>query len=124
MTQTRSNKIIIGIMLLLGAVSVFLVYIGLQTLSGNDLFTSFMYIGAGLGAFVVVGYRLFKLLKVTGPKSDSPKEVFTTVECTQCEKKTERPFMRGDYIYKNSGPCTDCSGQQVITKISTHEETH
>jgi len=108
-------------MLLLGAVSVFLVYLGLQTLGSNELITSFMYVGAGVGGFVVVGYRLLKMRNAGKGNIESAKEVYTTLECTQCEKKIERPFERGDYIYKNNGPCKDCSGQLVITKISTPE---
>jgi len=121
MTKTRSKRIIVGVALLIGAVSGFCVYSGLQTLGSNDFISSFMYIGAGIGGFVAVGYQLLKMRNNTEGNNDSAKEVFTTLECTQCMKKTERPFMRGDYIYKNISPCKYCSGQLVITKISTPE---
>jgi hypothetical protein len=80
-----------------------------------------MYIGAGVGAFLVAGYQLFKTRKTSTDNSDSI-EVHTTLECTQCTKKTERLFERGDYVYKNISPCTDCSGQMVITKIIVPED--
>lgn len=123
MTKNRSNRLILGIMLLTGVLSGFFVYLGIQALGGNDSLNAAMYIGAGIGGFILVGYRIFKTMKVSQGKSDPTKEVFTTLECTQCDKKIERPFTRGDYIYKKSDPCTDCSGQMVITKIITHEET-
>jgi len=122
-TKNRSNILILGIMLLTGALSGFFVYLGIQALGSNDLLNAAMYIGAGIGGFILVGYRIFKTMKVSQGKSDPTKEVFTTLECTQCDKKIERPFTRGDYIYKKSDPCTDCPGQMVITKIITHEET-
>ena len=123
MTQTGSNRILLGILLLLGAASIFMVYLGIQTLSSNDLVTSAMYIGAGLVGFIITGYRLFVIRKVSRTKNESQLDVFTTIECTQCEKKIERPFTRGDYVCKNIGPCGGCSGQQVITKISTPQKT-
>ena len=124
MTQTRSKRIIVGIALLIGAVSGFFVYLGFQALGSNDFISSFMYIGAGIGGFVAVGYRLLKIRNAGKGNVESAKEVYTTLECTQCDKKIERPFVRGDYIYQNIGPCVDCSGQLLITKIITTGETH
>jgi hypothetical protein len=108
-------------MILIGAVSVLLLYLGLRALGSGDLVTSFMYFGSGFGGFLVVGFQWLKMRNVDKEDIDHEKKVFTTLECNQCAEKTEQPFTRGDHIYKNTGSCTACSGQRIITKISTPE---
>jgi hypothetical protein len=120
----RLNRLVTGIILLVGAVSGFFIYLGIQALGANDFLNALMYLGAGIGGFTVNGYRIYKIMKMSKTKSNHEKEVVTTLECNKCFEKIERTFTRGDYIYKAKGPCVDCSGQLVITKIFTSEEPH
>jgi hypothetical protein len=54
--------------------------------------------------------RLSKLKIVVPP-------VTTTIECKKCGSKEVREFQRGDYMYKELGPCQKCSDKMLITAI-------
>ncbi len=43
--------------------------------------------------------------------------VYTIEECPACGQKTKRAFQLGDYVTKDGGKCTKCSGQTKITAI-------
>lgn len=123
MIKVSSNRIMLCVALLIGAVSTYLIYRGVQTLGSSDYTISLMYIGAGVGGFLVTGYQYRKMMRASKDVVDSVK-VYTTLECAKCDKRTERPFLRGDYIYKTAGSCGDCSGPLVITKITAPEAEH
>jgi hypothetical protein len=54
--------------------------------------------------------RLSKLKIVVPP-------VTTTIECKKCGSKEVREFQRGDYMYKELGPCQKCNDKMIITAI-------
>jgi hypothetical protein len=41
----------------------------------------------------------------------------TTIECKKCGIKNVREFQRGDYIFKEVGPCQKCNEKTLITAI-------
>ena len=61
---------------------------------------------------------LFFLFKMFMPPSKPQEpEVVTVLECVKCKLKEIRMFKRGDYVFKEEGPCKRCGGPMVITKI-------
>jgi len=54
--------------------------------------------------------RLSKLKIVVPP-------VTTTIECKKCGSKEVREFQRGDYMFKELGPCQKCNDKMLITAI-------
>ena len=61
---------------------------------------------------------LFFLFKMFMPSSKPQEsEVVTVLECAKCRLKEIRVFKRGDYVFKEEGPCKRCGGTMVITKI-------
>jgi hypothetical protein len=54
--------------------------------------------------------RLSKLKIVVPP-------VTTTIECKKCGSKEVREFQRGDYMFKELGPCQKCNDKMMITAI-------
>jgi hypothetical protein len=54
--------------------------------------------------------RLSKLKIVVPP-------VITTIECKKCGVKDTREFQRGDYMFKELGPCQKCNDKMMITAI-------
>ena len=69
-------------------------------------------LGVGISTYVLVESRrrLSKLKLVIPP-------VLTTIECKKCNEKKVREFQRGDYIFKESEPCTKCNDKMTITAI-------
>jgi cation transport ATPase len=69
-------------------------------------------LGVGVSTYVLVETRrrLSKLKIVLPP-------VITTIECKKCNEKKVREFQRGDYIFKETEPCTKCNDKMTITAI-------
>ena len=72
----------------------------------------------GFLAMGLSGYILFQSRKrVAAMKVESPP-ILTTIECRKCNIKNVREFERGDYVYKELGPCEKCENEQkIITAI-------
>jgi hypothetical protein len=72
----------------------------------------------GFLAMGLSGYILFQSRKrVAAMKVESPP-ILTTIECRKCNIKNVREFERGDYVYKELGPCEKCENdQKIITAI-------
>jgi hypothetical protein len=84
---------------------------------GSDLTSAYILLALGilgiaLSAYVVVEARrrLLKLKVAVSP-------VMTTLECRKCGVKNVREFQRGDYIFKETGPCQKCNDKMLITAI-------
>lgn len=60
-------------------------------------------------------FFLFMMFMPTSKPQES--EVVTVLECATCKLKEIRMFKRGDYVFKEEGPCRRCGGPMVITKI-------
>ena len=43
--------------------------------------------------------------------------ITTTITCQKCDFKNLRDFERGDFILKETGPCTKCDGTMLISAI-------
>ena len=41
----------------------------------------------------------------------------TCIECQSCHNITKRKFESSDFVFKNSGKCSDCDGGLLITMI-------
>jgi hypothetical protein len=70
------------------------------------------FLGVALSTYVLfqTRRRMLKLKIVVPP-------VRTTVECKKCGFKDLRDFQRGDYIFKEIGPCQKCNDTMMITAI-------
>jgi hypothetical protein len=62
-------------------------------------------------------YFLFQTRKrILGLRIENPP-ILTTIECKKCGFKSVREFQRGDYIFKENGPCQKCNENMLITGI-------
>jgi hypothetical protein len=43
--------------------------------------------------------------------------VMTTVACQKCGFKNVRTFERGDYVFKQAGPCPKCNDKLLVSAI-------
>jgi len=42
---------------------------------------------------------------------------YSVEECGSCKAISKRKFKEGDYIFKNTDPCSSCKGRLSIVKI-------
>lgn len=68
--------------------------------------------GIGLSAYVVLQMRRH----ATHPSVEVPP-IMTTIECKKCGYKNVREFQRGDYTFKEAGPCPKCNEKMIISAI-------
>jgi hypothetical protein len=82
---------------------------------GEDYWVIPAYLLAiGFLAMALSGYILFQSRKrVARLKIEAPPTL-TTVECRKCGVKNVREFQRGDYVFKELGPCEKCPDDKMI----------
>jgi hypothetical protein len=85
--------------------------LGEQTVAEYLLLIGF--IALTLSAYVLLQSRR----RVMSMKIEEPK-MMTMTECRKCGIKSAREFQRGDYVFKELGPCEKCPDDKlVITAI-------
>jgi len=78
----------------------------------SPLNLNMLLIGLLMAALLFFLFRMFM-----PPSKPQEPEVVTVLECAKCRLKEIRMFKRGDYVFKEDGPCKRCGGPMVITKI-------
>jgi len=70
------------------------------------------FIGLGLST-----YMLFQTRRRVMRLSFEILPVMTTITCQKCGFKNVREFERGDYIFKEAGPCPKCDEKLLVSAI-------
>lgn len=83
---------------------------------GNSIAAAYLAligcIGLAMSTYVLLQTRRMMVrLKIEVPT------VTTIIECKKCGFKSVREFQRGDYIFKEMGPCQKCNERMIITAI-------
>jgi len=84
-------------------------------LQDNILPISFLIIG-----FVGVSFSTYMLLQTRQHSMQMQLElppVLTTITCSNCDFKNQREFERGDYVFKDAGPCPKCNNKLIVSAI-------
>jgi hypothetical protein len=81
-----------------------------QVVAGYLLLIGFL--GVALSTYVLFQTRR----RIMGLRIEIPP-ITTTVECKKCGFKSVREFQRGDYVFKEVGPCQKCNEKMLITAI-------
>ena len=90
-------------------------YHGGEGLESNIPSILFLIIG-----FVGVSFSTYMLLQTRQRVMQLSLEippVLTTVTCQKCDYKNKREFERGDYIFKDAGPCPKCNNKLIVSAI-------
>lgn len=88
---------------------------GNESLESNIPSILFLVIG-----FVGVSFSTYMLLQTRQRVMQLSLEippVLTTITCQKCDYKNKREFERGDYIFKDAGPCPKCNNKLLISAI-------
>jgi hypothetical protein len=75
-------------------------------------FLAIGFFGLALSVYMLLQTRGNPVTQIV----ELPK-VITTLECPKCNFKNIRDFQRGDYIFKEAGPCQKCEEKMTITAI-------
>ncbi|MGQ9759712.1 MAG: hypothetical protein ACUVQ5_03955 [Candidatus Methanomethylicaceae archaeon] len=67
-------------------------------------------LAASWGIYFIGGRSLQKAEVMT-------ENVITVIGCKSCDLKEERPFIEGDYVFKEVGACKKCTGPSYIRAI-------
>ena len=81
--------------------------LGEETVAGYLLVIGF--IAMTLSAYVLLQSRR----RVMSMKIEKPS-MMTTIECRKCGAKSAREFQRGDYVFKELGPCEKCPDDKML----------
>jgi hypothetical protein len=81
-----------------------------QVVAGYLLLIGFL--GVALSTYVLFQTRR----RILSLRIETPP-ITTTVECKKCGFKSVREFQRGDYVFKEIGPCQKCNEKMLITAI-------
>jgi len=112
-TKNRSKVAVISMVMTVGAIVLFLLPTILSQFYSYDDVMMFSGIGLLAASYVVFFFG--------GKSSKTPEgakeNIITVIGCRSCDYREERPFVAGDYIGKDLGPCKKCSGPSYIKAI-------
>jgi hypothetical protein len=116
----RVSSFYLAIILVTFILSLIALYIAFQniiTSTESDLTSSYSFLAVGFFGLALSGYMLLQTrAKPMRTILEMPR-VITTLECPKCDFKNIRDFQRGDYIFKETGPCQKCDEKMKITAI-------
>jgi len=115
-TNPRISTYILMIVLIVLALSIVALAWAALSFGTNQLMAGYLAV-IGLIAMTLSAYVLLQSRRrVTSMKMENPS-MMTTVECKKCGIKNQREFQRGDYVFKDLGPCQKCDDKMQITAI-------
>jgi hypothetical protein len=104
------------IVLIVLALSVVALLWAVMSFEQNQLMAGYLAV-IGLIAMTMSAYVLLQSRRrVTSVKIENPA-MMTTIECRKCGTKNVREYQRGDYVFKDLGPCQKCDDKMLITAI-------
>ena len=116
-TATRISSFVLIIIFITLALSLTALILAITAFgTGNEVVAGYLlligFLGVALSTYVLFQTRRrIMRLKIEVPT------INTTVECPKCGSKNVREFQRGDYIFKELGPCQKCNDKMLITAI-------
>lgn len=103
--------------------SISALYVAIDSIiNQTDLSSSYSFLAIGFFGLAITAYILFQTRKRPIPEALKTPRVLTTLECKKCDFKNVRDFERGDYIFKEDGPCQKCDDKMTISAIYREEK--
>ncbi len=99
----------------IGAIVLFLLASLIDSVQDYSMYI--LIIGAAL---LVASWGIYFFVGKPSSKKTLPDErenVITVIGCKGCDKREERAFETGDFMFKELGPCAKCSGVSFIKAI-------
>jgi hypothetical protein len=113
---TRISSYVLMIIFIVLALSLTALILALNAFYDNQVVAGYLlligFLGVALSTYVLFQTRR----RILSLRIETPP-ITTTVECKKCGFKSVREFQRGDYIFKETGPCQKCNEKMLITAI-------
>jgi hypothetical protein len=114
----RISSFYLAIILVTFILSLSALYIAFANIiNQSDLPSSYSFLAVGLFGLALSGYLLMQTRAKPARNILELPRVLTTLECPNCDFKNIRDFQKGDYIFKENGPCQKCDETMKITAI-------
>jgi hypothetical protein len=114
----RISSFYLAIILVTFILSLSALYIAFANIiNQSDLPSSYSFLAVGLFGLALSGYLLTQTRAKPARNILELPQVLTTLECPKCDFKNIRDFQKGDYIFKENGPCQKCDETMKITAI-------
>jgi hypothetical protein len=114
----RISSFYLAIILVTFILSLSALYIAFANIiNQSDLPSSYSFLAVGLFGLALSGYLLTQTRAKPARNILELPRVLTTLECPKCDFKNIRDFQKGDYIFKENGPCQKCDETMKITAI-------
>jgi hypothetical protein len=115
-TTTRVSSFVLMIIFIVLALSLTALILAVSASYQNQVVAGYLLLMGFLGV-ALSAYFLFQTRRrILSLRIEVPP-VTTTVECKKCGFKSVREFQRGDYVFKDMGPCQKCNEKMFITAI-------
>ena len=115
----KISPFLLMIIMIAFILSVSALYIAVDSIvvqQSEDL-NSYSFLAIGFFGLALSVYMLLQTKGTPTSASFEVPRVITTMECPKCDFKNIRDFQRGDYIFKEAGPCQKCEEKMTITAI-------
>jgi hypothetical protein len=114
----RVSSFYLALILVIFILSLSALYIAFENIiNQSDPTSSYSFLAVGFFGLAILGYMLLQTRSKPMRAILETPRVITTLECPKCDFKNIRDFQRGDYIFKETGPCQKCEETMKITAI-------
>ena len=83
----------------------------------NDIVNAGYFMLIGFIGLSLSAYMLLQTKRKTSQVSFEMPRVITTILCQKCGFKNIRDFQKGDYIFKETESCPECSKEMMVASI-------
>ncbi len=117
-TTSKISTYVLIIIYVILAMSIVAILVAINAfVIGQNIVAGYLFISGFIG-MALAGYMLLQSRRRTMKLKVETLPTMTTVECRKCGTKTVREFQRGDFVYKELGPCQKCPDDKLtITSI-------
>ncbi|MBX5326766.1 MAG: hypothetical protein ACQXXH_06005 [Candidatus Bathyarchaeia archaeon] len=112
----RISSFVFAVILITLVLSLAALYFALSAYNSGDASAGILliigFIGLGLSTYMLLQTRrsVMRLALKIQP-------VITTISCQKCGFKNVREFERGDFVFKEVGPCPKCNDKLLVSAI-------
>jgi hypothetical protein len=111
---TKISTFVLMIVLIVLALSLVALALAVNAfILGEEIVAGYLLVIGFIAMTLSVYVLLQSRRRVMSMKIEKPS-MMTTIECRKCGFKSVREFQRGDYVFKELGPCQKCPDDKML----------
>lgn len=119
--QTQAIRIsvfVLAVIFITLILSLAALYLSIDAYWNQNEIAAGYFLLIGFLGLLLSSYMLFQTRRrVTRIASLETPRILTTISCTKCDVKNTREFQRGDFVFKETGPCPKCNEKMIVSAI-------